>query len=90
MNSFENGYKNRLTDRVFKLIPLREDRAEWLPYLDSLLIELAGLQERYPSINMHEIISKLAIAKFLSWKYYKKSVFECCTLIGKLDFPEEG
>ena len=34
---------NRLTNQLWKLIPMRENKENWLGHLDSLIIELAGL-----------------------------------------------
>ena len=34
---------NRLTNQLWKLIPMRENQENWLMHLDSLIIELAGL-----------------------------------------------
>ena len=36
---------NRLTNQLWKLIPMRENQENWLMHLDSLIIELAGLNE---------------------------------------------
>jgi hypothetical protein len=36
---------NRLTNQLWKLIPMRENKENWLGHLDSLIIELAGLNE---------------------------------------------
>ena len=34
---------NRLTNQLWKLIPMRENQENWLAHLDTLIIELAGL-----------------------------------------------
>ena len=36
---------NRLTNQLWKLIPMRENQENWLAHLDSLIVELAGLNE---------------------------------------------
>jgi hypothetical protein len=36
---------NRLTNQMWKLIPMRENNENWLGQLDSLIVELAGLNE---------------------------------------------
>ena len=35
----------RLTNQMWKLIPMRENNENWLGQLDSLIVELAGLNE---------------------------------------------
>jgi hypothetical protein len=34
---------NRLTNQLWKLIPMRENNENWLGQLDNVLLELAGL-----------------------------------------------
>jgi hypothetical protein len=34
---------NRLTNQLWKLIPMRENEENWLTHLDSLILEIAGL-----------------------------------------------
>ena len=36
---------NRLTNQLWKLIPMRENEERWESQLDTVLIELAGLHE---------------------------------------------
>ena len=36
---------NRLTNQLWKLIPMRENEENWLAHLDYLIVELAGLNE---------------------------------------------
>ena len=36
---------NRLTNQLWKLIPMRENNEDWQAHLDTLIIELAGLNE---------------------------------------------
>ena len=36
---------NRLTNQLWKLIPMRENNEDWLNHLNYLIVELAGLNE---------------------------------------------
>ena len=36
---------NRLTNQLWKLIPMRENEEDWLDHLNYLIVELAGLNE---------------------------------------------
>ena len=36
---------NRLTNQLWKLIPMRENKEDWLSHLNYLIVELAGLNE---------------------------------------------
>ena len=35
----------RLTDQLWKLIPMREHEEDWLKQLDNVILEIAGLNE---------------------------------------------
>lgn len=43
----ENIQKNirRLTNQLWKLIPMRESGEDWLKQLDTVILEIAGLNE---------------------------------------------
>ena len=39
----------RLTNQLWKLIPMREHEEDWLKQLDTVIIEIAGLNEVFVS-----------------------------------------
>ena len=39
----------RLTNQLWKLIPMREHEEDWLKQLDTVLIEIAGMNEIFMS-----------------------------------------
>ena len=47
----EEGYKNRLKNKLFGLLCEVEKNGEWLPFLDSIIIELQGFPEEQKTIN---------------------------------------
>ena len=79
---------NRLTNQLWKLIPMRENQENWLAHLDSLVIELAGLNEL--SSNTDEkfliLLSKLKGLKVeeTTFQVYRKTVFECISLLREM------
>ena len=80
---------NRLTNQLWKLIPMRENEENWKSQLDTVVVELAGLQEL--SMNqMNEkfliLLSKLEGLKLMniSFSVYRKTVFECISLLREL------
>ena len=79
---------NRLTNQLWKLIPMRENQENWLAHLDSLIIELAGLNEL--SSNTDEkfliLLSKLKGLKVeeTTFQVYRKTVFECISLLREM------
>ena len=83
------GYRNKLKNNVFKLIPLREDSGHWEKHLQTIQIELLGLSKEFQSINLISIIAKLAELHVLEFAYYRKTVFEILTLIDQTVDPSK-
>ena len=81
-----NGYKNKLKGRLYGLLCEKEKDGEWEKFLDSIVIELHGLGAE--SINYWPLLGKLNSLRFLSYEYFRKTVFECMNLIGGLERPE--
>lgn len=79
---------NRLTNQLWKLIPMRENSENWLGHLDSLIIELSGLKEL--SQNSDEkfliLLSKLKGLQVedTTFQIYRKTVFECISLLREM------
>ena len=79
---------NRLTNQLWKLIPMRENQEDWANHLDSLIVELAGLNEL--SSNTDEkfliLLSKLKGLKIedTDFQIYRKTVFECISLLREM------
>ena len=82
-----DGYKNKLKGRLYGLLCEREKDGEWEKFLDSLIIEMSGLQAN--SINWWSLMGKLNMLKYLSYEYYRKTIFECINLVGGLEIPDE-
>lgn len=82
-----DGYKNKLKGRLYGLLCEREKDGEWGKFLDSLLIELYGLGAN--SINWWPLVGKLNMLKYLSYEYFRKTIFECMNLVGGLEAPDE-
>lgn len=84
-NEFFNGYKNKLKDRLFgSVLCEREKDGEWEKSLDAIIVELMGLEGEYESINYQALMLKLHSLKYLSFPYFRKTIFECMNLVGKL------
>lgn len=82
-----DGYKNKLKGRLYGLLCEKEKNGEWEKFLDSLIIELRGLGAN--SINYWPLLGKLYSLRFLSYEYFRKTVFECMNLISGLEVPDE-
>lgn len=81
------GYKNKLKGRLYGLLCEKEKRGEWEKFLDSIIIELQGFGSS--SINYWSLIGKLQSLRYLSYDYFRKTIFECMNLIGNLEDPNE-
>ena len=66
-----NADMRRLINQVWKLIPMKENEEDWQLHLNIILEEIAGLHELFASqINYFML--------------YRKTVFRCIDLLGKL------
>ena len=82
-----DGYRNKLKGRLYGLLCEKEKNGEWEKFLDSILIELKGLGSN--SINWWPLIGKLSSLRYLSYDYFRKTVFECMNLVGGLEVPDD-
>lgn len=79
-------YTRGLKNRVYKLLPLREEELEWNKYLDTIIVELVGLNKvllnRYKLIAL---ISKLeGLYDLEDFMLYRRTIFECLNLLEDL------
>ena len=49
----------RLTNQLWKLIPMREHEENWLKQLDTVIIEIVGLNEIFKSPLFLQMLCKL-------------------------------
>lgn len=78
---------NRLTNQLWKLIPMREHDENWRSHLNGLIIELSGLGEIYNNTpNYISLLSKLeGIQKTdTEFIFYRKIVFESISLLREM------
>ena len=69
----------RLTNQLWKLIPMRENDENWEKQLETVIVEITGLQEIFcHDVNFIQLLSKLEGLKQsdLSFSSYRKTVFE--------------
>ena len=75
----------RLTNQIWKLIPMREHEEDWQKQLDTVIIEIAGLNEIFIyEPQFLQILSKLEGLKImgdLDFQTYRKTVFEVINLL---------
>ena len=49
----------RLTNQLWKLIPMREHEEDWPKQLDTVIIEIAGMHEIFMSPQFLQLLCKL-------------------------------
>lgn len=78
------GYNNNLKNRLFGLLCEREKEGEWEKFLDSIIIELMSYPEDEKTINYYRLFTKVSSLRYLSYKYFRTTVFDCMSLLSKL------
>lgn len=74
----------RLTNQLWKLIPMRENEENWGKQLDSVILEIAGLGELFNrSPQFLQLLAKLEGLKVKNteFEFYRKTVFESISLL---------
>ena len=74
----------RLTNQLWKLIPMREHEEDWQKQLDSLVLEIAGLNEIFViNSTLLQLLSKLEGLRAVDppFMLYRKTVFESISLL---------
>lgn len=77
----------RLTNQLWKLIPMFENEEDWEKQLNTVIIEIAGLNEIFIlTPQFLQILSKLEGLKVVEvdFSIYRKTVFECINLLQEL------
>lgn len=78
---------NRLTNQIWKLIPMRENEEDWVKQLETVIIEIAGLGEIFVRNPLFlQLLSKLEgiITIDTEFELYRKTVFESISLIQQI------
>lgn len=80
----------RLTNQIFKLLPLREEGGEWKKPLETIVIELTGMSRLFVDqhVCLFTLLSKLEglfiLNKAEDFLAYRSTIFESLGLLGKL------
>ena len=79
----KEGYDNKLKSKLFGLLCEREKGREWERFLDSIVIELMGYPEELKTINYYILCYKISTLRYLSWTYFRSTIFDCMDLVSK-------
>lgn len=89
MISNEDFNKNiiRLTNQLWKLIPMRENNEDWLKQLNTVSIEIAGMnaliKSEYTSQFLQLLfkLEGLKLEQDINFEVYRKTVFETINIL---------
>lgn len=73
----------RLTNQLWKLIPMRENEEDWRKHLRIVIIEITGLNEIFNQDTLLELLSKLEGLSIMETEFdeYRSTVFKCISLL---------
>ena len=76
----------RLTNQLWKLISMRENDEDWYKQLQTVTLEIAGLNELFISPTFLQLLSKLEglQIKEVNFELYRKTIFECINILQEL------
>ena len=79
----EEGYNNKLKNKLFGLLCEFEKNREWEKFLDAILVELYGFPEERRTINFYILYFKINSLRYLNYKFFRSTIFDCMNLLGK-------
>ena len=81
----------RLTNQLWKLIPMRENDEDWNKQLETVIVDIAGKDEIFLH-NSHflQLLSKLEGIRVEETEFniFRKTVFECINIINEVNRNE--
>ena len=82
-----NTTVRRLTNQLWKLIPMREHEEDWPKQLDTVILEIAGMNEVFMNPQFLQLLCKLEglKAQETDFELYRKTVFESISLLQELN-----
>ena len=86
-----NKNVQRLTNQLLKLIPMREHEEDWSKQLETVILEIVGLDEIFIGPSFIQLLSKLEGLRKedINFEFYRKTVFECISLLRGINFNGE-
>ena len=74
----------KLKSELFGLLCEYEKDRNWERFLDSILIELLEIEEERKTLVYYKLYSKISSLRYLSYKYFRATIFDCMNLVTKL------
>ena len=87
--AIQNNLK-KLTNQIYKLLPNREENIDWKKPLETIIVELAGMDILL--IDQHEVLFPLlckleglfTLTKEEDFLLFRRTIFECLSLMNSL------
>jgi hypothetical protein len=76
---------SKLKSQLYGLLCEYEKNREWESFLDSIIIELLGYPEEEKTPSYYRLFHKISSLRYLSYKYFRTTIFDCMSLISKAD-----
>jgi hypothetical protein len=74
----------KMRSELFGLLCEYEKDRNWERFLDSILIELLQIEEERKTPTYYKLYSKLSSLRYLSYKYFRATIFDCMNLVTKI------
>ena len=78
----------RLTNQLWKMIPMWENGEDWNKQLNTVIIDIAGKDEIFlHDSHFLQLLSKLEglrVIEDIEFNIYRKTIFECINLINAI------
>lgn len=87
-NSLLSENLDRITNQIFKLLPMYEEEQDWQKPLETLIIELSGFnglfKDNSESVRLLFKMQGLLESSDIDFMAFRRTIFECCSLAGKI------
>lgn len=80
----KNEYNEKIRSELFGLLCEYEKNRNWERFLDSILVELLNVEEERKTPTYYKLYSKLSSLRYLSYKYFRATIFDCMNLVTKI------
>lgn len=78
----------RLTNQLWKLIPMKENEEDWQKQIDTVIIEITGLSKIFylnpEFLNILIKLEGMSAQEDIPFNIYRKTVFETISLLQEL------
>lgn len=78
---------SRIGNQIYKALCLREEEKEWKKPIETLSVELLGMNKLFPDNNtLFSLVCKLQgiTDDTIDFMMYRRTIFECCSLVNKI------